>query len=233
MIPAEELAEVFVELADSLVDDFDLVDFLQNLTERAAAVTGADAAGLMLASPHDGLKFMAATNPTGRMLELLQLQNSEGPCLDCYSTGEPVVNADLREAGSRWPIFAPVASQAGFRSVHAFPLRLRTEIIGALNLFGRQDSEFREHDVRIVQALADVATIAIIQERTLARSEELAEQLQLALSSRIVIEQAKGAIAQRLDVSLDEAFSRLRTEARSTQRRLVDVAQGHLERPRG
>jgi GAF domain-containing protein len=230
MIAAEELARVFVELADSLVDDFDLIDLLQNLTERSAEISGAAAAGLMLAGPGDGLRFMAATNPTGRMLELLQLQREEGPCLDCYRTGEPVVNAHLRDAGERWPAFAPVASEAGFQSVHAFPLRLRTETIGALNLFGRHDSEFEPDDVRVIQALADVATIAIIQERTLARSEELAEQLQLALSSRIVIEQAKGALAQRLDVSLDDAFTQLRQEARSSRRRLVDVAQAYLQR---
>ncbi len=228
MIETEELAQTFVELADSLVDDFDIVDLLQTLTERAVAITGVAAAGLMLSNPGDGLRFMAATSPTGRMLELLQLQASQGPCLDCFNSGQRVINADLRTAEERWPVFAPVASSAGFTSVHAFPLRLRSETIGALNLFG-VDTILQDQDLSVIQALADVATIAILQERAVSRSEELTEQLQTALQSRIVIEQAKGAVAQRLGISLDEAFHGLRQEARSFRRRLIDVAQEHLD----
>jgi GAF domain-containing protein len=219
---------MFVEVADTLVGDFDLVEFLQKMADNAAHVSGAAAVGLILAGPGQKLRFMAATNLSGRKLELLQLQNSEGPCLDCFRTGEPVVNANLNEAQDRWPVFTPAAIEAGFRSVHAFPLRLRGETIGALNLFGREHVAFREDDIRVVQALADVATIAILQERNVARSEQLAAQLQIALNSRVVIEQAKGAIAQAEKISLDEAFERLRREARSTQHRIVDVARAHL-----
>jgi GAF domain-containing protein len=140
-----------------------------------------------------------------------------------------VVNADLQQARSRWPTFAPAAIEAGFRSVHAFPLRLRRETIGALNLFGHDDGAFREDDIRVVQALADVATIAILQERNVARSDQLAEQLQIALNSRVVIEQAKGAMAQAESITLDEAFERLRAQARSSRRRIVDVAQAFLD----
>lgn len=225
---AEQLTRMFVEVADTLVDDFDLVEFLQKMADNAADVSGAAAVGLILAGPGQRLRFMAATNLSGRKLELLQLQNSEGPCLDCFRTGEPVVNANLDQAQDRWPVFTPAAVEAGFRSVHAFPLRLRGETIGALNLFGREDVAFREDDIRVVQALADVATIAIIQERNVARSEQLAAQLQSALNSRVVIEQAKGAMAQAEKISLDEAFERLRREARSTQHRIVDVARAHL-----
>jgi GAF domain-containing protein len=168
---------------------------------------------------------MAASNESGKMLELLQIQNAEGPCLDCLTTGSPVVNADLGQAGDRWPLFAERAREAGFQSVHAFPMRLRSTVIGALNLFGAEDSRFEDDEVRVVQALADVATIAILHERSLVDAANLTEQLQGALNSRIVIEQAKGALAQSQGVSTSEAFGLLRSQARSSRRRLVDVAQ--------
>jgi GAF domain-containing protein len=229
MISTEQLSRIFVEVADTLVDDFDLVDFLQNLVDRAATVSGAEAVGLMLEAPGGKLRYMAASNPTGRMLDLLQIQTAEGPCVECYRTGSPVVNADLNRALDRWPEFAPAALAAGFQSVHAFPLRLRREILGALNLFGREHVAFDDDDVRIVQALADVATIALLQERNIARSDELTEQLQFALNSRIVIEQAKGGLAQAEGITLDEAFDRLRRRARSSRMKLVDVAQAFLD----
>lgn len=224
MISTERLTDVFVEVADTLITDFDLVDFLHKLTDHAAAVSGAEAVGLMLADQRGQLRYMASSNESGKMLELFQLQNAEGPCLDCYSTHSPVVNADLASASARWPNFAPAAIAAGFQSVHAFPMRLRDTVIGALNLFGRADEEFKEQDVRVVQALADVATIGLLQERSIARSDALTEQLQGALDSRIVIEQAKGALARQEGSTPAEAFEVMRAEARRSQRRLVDVA---------
>ena len=164
--------------------------------------------GLMLADHRGKLRFMAASNEQGEMLELFQLQNSEGPCLDCFRSGDPVVNADLTAARERWPLFAPAAEQAGFRSVHAFPMRLRDTTIGALNLFGSADVGFAEHEVKVVQALADVATIALLQERSIARADALTEQLQGALNSRILVEQAKGALAQQEHLTPDQAFER-------------------------
>ena len=225
MISTDRLTHLFVEVADTLVDDFDLVDFLQNLTDHAAAISGADAVGLMLADQDGRLRFMASSNETGEMLELLQLQNAEGPCLDCFIGKRPVINADLAAASERWPRFAPSALAAGFRSVHAFPMRLRDTVIGALNLFGRAQSEFAEDEVRVVQAMADVATIALLQERSIARSDALTGQLQGALNSRVLLEQAKGAFAQREGTSPEEAFTRLRARARSNHRRLIDVAE--------
>ena len=230
MISTERLSDLFVEVADTLVDDFDLVDFLHNLTEHAAQVSDADAVGLMLADHHGALRFMAASNGTGETLELFQLQHSEGPCLDCYTSGRPVVNANLSGAGGRWPRFAPAAEAAGLQAVHAFPLRLREETIGALNLFSRNTQRFDPQEVGIVQALADVATIAILQERTISRAGILTEQLQGALNSRIVIEQAKGALAQLEGTTPDEAFALMRAQARSSRLRLVDVASEVLER---
>ena len=225
MISVTELSDFFVEAADTLVDDFDLVEFLHTLTERAAAVSGAAAVGLVLSDHRGRVRFMAASNESGRMLELLQIQSSEGPCLDCLATGVPVVNADLGRASDRWPLFARRAREAGFQSVHAFPMRLRGTVIGALNLFGSEDSRFADEEARVVQALADVATIAILHERNLAQAQLLTEQLQGALNSRIVIEQAKGALAQAEGSSPAEAFEQLRARARAERRRLVDVAQ--------
>ena len=225
MISTERLTDVFVEVADTLVADFDLVAFLHNLADHAAAVSGADSVGLMLADHGGQLRFMAASNDQGAMLELFQLQVSEGPCLDCFTSGRPVVNEDLAGAGNRWPRFAPAAEAAGFHSVHAFPMRLRDDTIGALNLFSSADVAFANDDVRVVQALADIATIALLQERAISRADSLTEQLQGALNSRIVIEQAKGALAQQRGITPDAAFKLLRDIARSNQRRLVDVAQ--------
>jgi GAF domain-containing protein len=224
VISLARLADVFVDVADTMVADFDLLDFLSNLTDHAAEVSGADAVGLVLADHRNNLRFMAASNESGKALELFQLAASEGPCQDCFRECRPVVNADLGEAADLWPTFAPAARAAGFRSVHAFPMRLRGEAIGALNLFSRDPSTFAPDEVRIVQAMADVATIAILQERALGAAEVLSGHLQSALNSRVVIEQAKGALAQAEGISVDEAFVILRHRARSTQRRLVDVA---------
>ena len=229
MISTERLADVFVEVADTLVADFDLVDFLHKLTDHAAAISGAGAVGLLLTDHTGHLRFMAASNETGKMLELFQLQHDEGPCLDCYTNGTPVINADLATAHDRWPAFAPAALAAGFHSVHAFPMRLRETMIGALNIFGRADAAFDDNEVRMVQALADVATIALLQERAIAHADLLTEQLQGALNSRVVIEQAKGALAQLEGTTPADAFELLRSEARSSQRRLVEVAMEVLE----
>ncbi len=233
MISAPDLSEFFVRVADTLVDDFDVVDFLDNLTSQAAAVSGAAAVGLVLSDHHGRVRFMAASNESGKMLELLQIQNEEGPCLDCLTTGIPVVNADLAHAAHRWPRFAPRALEAGFQSVHAFPMRLRSKVIGALNLFGTEGAHFEDDDVRVVQALTDVATIALLQERSLSQAETLTEQLQGALNSRIVIEQAKGALAHADAISTAEAFDQMRSRARSEGRRLVDVATDVLSRLAG
>lgn len=224
MISTERLTDVFVEVADTLIHDFDLVDFLHKLTDHAAAVSGAEAVGLLLSDQEGKLRYMAASNETGKMLELFQLQNAEGPCLDCFSSRAPVVNADLATASDRWPKFAPAAIAAGFQSVHAFPMRLRDDVIGALNLFGHADVKFEDQEVQVVQALADVATIGLLQERSIARSDSLTEQLQGALNSRIVIEQAKGALARQHGTTPREAFELMRGEARRSRRRLVDVA---------
>jgi GAF domain-containing protein len=224
-ISAERLAAVFVEVADTLVDEFDLREFLNKLAERAAGLVDASAVGLMLADQRGRLEFIAGSDESVRPVELFQLQNQEGPGLEAFRTGLPVINVDLAAEAARWPRFVPRATAAGFRSVHAFPLRLREQVVGALNVFGTaKGGHLAGGDVPIIQSLADVATIGLLQERAIRRGELLAEQLQAALHSRIVIEQAKGAVAQMLGITVDEAFAVIRAYARNHNRRLIDLA---------
>jgi len=225
MISAQRLSRVFVEVADTLVADFDLIEFLHRLAEHTAAVSDAASVGLMLADESGDLHYMAASTESAKHLELFQLQHAEGPCLDCFRTGANVSVSDLSLTESPWPAFAERAVEAGIRSVHAFPMRLRDRVIGALNVFDEDPMPFRPDDIKVVQALADVATIAIMQERAISRAETLTEQLQGALNSRIVIEQAKGMIAHRHGVDVETAFDRLRAHARRSQLRLADLAR--------
>ncbi|WP_410811526.1 GAF domain-containing protein [Micromonospora sp. 067-2] len=232
IVSAERMATIFVEVADTLVDDFDLIDFLQMLTDRAADLIDAAAVGLVLADQHGRLEFMAGSNENVKLVELFQIQTHEGPCLEAFQTGVPVINVNLSAAADRWPRFAPRANAAGFQSVHAFPLRLRNQVIGALNVFGgTKGGDFEDADVPVMQALADVAAIGLLQERAIRRGELLTEQLQGALNSRIVIEQAKGAVAQAAGVDVDEAFVVIRSYARRHNRKLTDVAHAFLSDP--
>lgn len=232
MIPADRVAQAFVDVADTLVDDFDLIDFLHRVTTHTAALVEARAVGLLLADHHGRLQLMAASDERAEMVELFQVQAVEGPCQDAYRTATPVVHSDLVQAGEQWPSFAPMAVDAGYRSVHAFPLRLRREALGALNLFSDTPGTLDPPDVRTVQALADVATIGLLQERAIRHGEQLTSQLQAALHSRVTIEQAKGALAQIHGESPDDAFDRLRAYARRHQLRLGDVAARVVSRPR-
>ncbi len=231
-VSPERLAEVFVEVADTLVDDFDLIEFLQMLSAHTSDLFDAHAAGLLLADQNDRLQLMAASDERAEMVELFQVQSHEGPCQDCFTQGRAVIGADLRSSFDRWPRFAPQAVAAGYQSVHAFPLRLRQKVIGALNLFGTTAGHMPEADGRIVQALADVATIGLLQQRAIHERELLSQQLQTALTSRITIEQAKGALAQIHGLTPDEAFTVLRAYCRSHNRRLGDVATAVVHDPR-
>jgi transcriptional regulator with GAF, ATPase, and Fis domain len=224
-VDSEQLARTFVELADSLVDDFDALDLLTVLVERSVDLLGVAASGLLIADGQDQMQLAASSSESARLLELYQIQNDEGPCLECYRSGKPVSAGSMEEASSRWPRFAEAASRQGFVNVLALPLRLRGHVIGALNLFDANGilSDPTLHPV--AQAMADVATIAILHERVGRQREVLNEQLQSALTSRVVIEQAKGVLAARLDLEMDEAFERLRKRSRDHRRRLVEVAE--------
>ena len=218
------LARTLVELADTLVDDFDIVELLTLLADRCVEVLDVAAAGLMLVGPDGDLRVMASSSETMRVLELFELQSEEGPCLECYRTGGSVVYEDLTGGNDRWPRFGAEALAAGFKSVHALPMRLRGTVIGALNLFRTDPGQMVEADIDAAQALADVATIAILQHRAVLAAGVVNEQLQHALNSRIVIEQAKGMVGERAGLDMAEAFARLRNHARSHNLRLADVA---------
>ncbi len=229
----QQLAAVFVEIADTLVDDFDVIDFLQLLADRCVNVVDVSAAGLLLTDQRGTLRVVAASTEETKLLELFQLQADQGPCLDCIRTGNPVAVSDLSGAmARRWPLFAPEARRTGFHSVHALPMRLRDEVIGALNLFHTEPGALPEDSLALAQALADVATIGLLQERVIRHGEILAEQLQTALHSRILIEQAKGVIAERNGISVAEAFALLRRAARDGNLRLsalaTDVVDGTI-----
>jgi ANTAR domain/GAF domain len=221
----QRLADTFVELADTLVDDFDIIDFLQVLAVRCVELLDVGAAGIVLAGPGRSLVTVAASDERARLLELFEVQNDEGPCRDCYRLGTAVVNADLDHERARWPRFAPRAITEGFRSANALPLRLRSQVIGSLNLFHAGVGGLGTAELQLAQALADAATIGLLQQRTVARGEVLAGQLQLALTSRIIIEQAKGVLAERLQISTDDAFQVLRSAARGRNRLLSDLAR--------
>jgi GAF domain-containing protein len=229
-MPREALmARTLVELADTLVDDFDVVELLTLLTDRCVEVLDVAAAGLMLVSPGGDLRVMASSSDAMRVLELFELQSEEGPCPDAYRTGKPIVNRRLAAVGGRWPRFAPMALEAGFRSVHALPMHLRDMTIGALNLFRADEGGLEEADILAAQAFADVATIAILQHRVAAEAKVVNQQLHSALNTRIVIEQAKGVVAERGGLDMEQSFSRLRNHARSHNLRLVDVAQSVID----
>ncbi len=224
-----DVVEALVEMADTLVDDYDVVDLLTGLADRCVSLLDVSAAGVMLASPEGSLGLVASSSEAMRLLELFELQTQEGPCLDAFRTGQSVEHENLQAGSGRWPSFSAAALQAGFASALALPLRLREATLGALNLLRVTRAPMDEADVIVARAFADLATLSIIQHRTAAESQRLNEQLSSALTSRVVIEQAKGVIAERADVDLAEAFSRLRSYARNHNRRLTDVARAAID----
>lgn len=223
------LISTLVELADNLVDNYDVIDVLTVLSDRCVEAIDVDAAGVMLASPGGELQFVASSSESMRVLELFQIQADEGPCVDCFRSGKAIVNLALSETDGRWPNFTPRALDQGFRSVHSLPMRLRGRTIGALNLFRTTQGPMGEDDVVVAQGLADVATIAILQHRSSLDAHSLNEQLSNALNSRIVIEQAKGIISEATHCDMDHAFGRLRAHARNHNEGLTEVARGLVE----
>ena len=222
----ERLAQAFVELADTLVAGYDLMEFLQTLTDRCVELLEVDAAGLLLADSRGALRLVAASTEQARVVELFQIQNDEGPCLDCYRTGKAVIVSDIRSgAAARWPRFAAAALEMGYAGVHAIPMRLRDQVIGTLNLFKTKPNGMAPAVVVAATALVDVATIGILQERAVRQQEVVAGQLQIALNSRVLIEQAKGVLAERLRVTPDEAFALLRRYARDHNHPLTELSR--------
>ena len=225
MTREHRITQVFVELADTLVEEFDVVDLLRTLTEVCVELLDVDAAGLMLADENGVLRVMASSDDQVELLELFELQQNEGPCPACFRTGAPVVNVDL----TQWPEFAEAAAASGYASAHAVPLRLRGQVIGALNLFRTGTAPLTDQDLALSRALSDIATIGVLHERRHREQQVLSGQLQHALNSRIVIEQAKGMLAERAGLSTAEAFAAMRSYARGTGLGLSGVAQSVLD----
>jgi GAF domain-containing protein len=214
----------FVALADTLVSNFDLVELLHTLIDACTDLLDTEAGGLLLSDANGQLQLMASSIEDVDLVEVVQLSAEAGPCWDCFMTGSPITVADIEKDGGSWPQFQSAALQQGFRSMHATPMRLRGRIVGTMNLFHSQPGALSDQDIALAQSLTDVATIAILQARTARHAEELNAQLQAALDSRIVVEQAKGLLAHSLDVSMDEAFRLLRAQARSGRESIHSVA---------
>lgn len=226
---AERVSAAFVKITDTLVADYDVLDLLHALVEATVDLLDAAAAGLLLADPHGELQLLASTSERSQLVEILQLRAGSGPCVESYSTGTLVVVEDIKALTGRWPEFQAAALSQEFRSVHALPMRVHGRTIGAMGLFGEKPGGLSDEDVAIGQALVDVATISILQERTIRESAIVNEQLQRALNGRVLIEQAKGVIAYTSGVDMDEAFKRLRSFARSNNQTLNDTATQVIE----
>ena len=224
------IVETFATLADTLVDSYDVVELLQTLVETCTEVLDIDAAGIMLANGWGELEVIASTSEASRLIEVLQLDAEAGPCMESFATGRTITCPDITDAPDEWAAFQRGALALGVRSVHAVPLRLRSSVIGTLNLFGTSVGDLSEPDVRIARALADVATIGILHERTLREHEVVSAQLQRAIGSREVIEQAKGVVSHVKGVSIDDAFGVIRAHATATGGRLSDVARAIVDR---
>lgn len=225
----QDLIETFVGLADTLVVDYDIVDLLYKLVTRCAHTLEAVDAGILLPNEHDQLEVIASTSERSHLIGILQLDAGEGPCVDAYTSGQVVTVDDIAATYARWPVFAETAADLGYQSMHAIPLRLRNETIGSLNLFSDKSGPLKLEDAVAAQALADIATIGILHERALREADLAREQLQHALNSRVIIEQAKGVLSHRERVDMDQAFLMLRERARSSGRLLSVAARDVVE----
>ncbi|MGZ5390739.1 MAG: GAF and ANTAR domain-containing protein [Mycobacterium sp.] len=222
--------EAVVTLVDSLLDDFDVVELLTDLTEQCARLLDVGAAGLLLAGPRRGLHLMAATSERSHDLEMFQLQSDEGPCLDCFTTGQPVSTPNLETEKARWPLFVPAATDAGFVSVHAVPMRAAGTVLGALGLFGTQEGELNEADLLVAHTLVHVACVAILQEHS-PTPLTVVPALQAALTDRVVVDQATGYVSEHLGVSTEQAFGLLREYSHTHPQHLTDAAHQVVAQP--
>lgn len=226
----DRLLQTFASLADTMVDSYDVVDLLQMLVDTCSDLLDTTAAAILLADATGELDVVASTSEASRLVEVIQLSAEAGPCVESFLTGRVVSVPDVRTSPEEWSRFREAALALGFVSVHAVPLRLRETTIGTLNLLRDTVGELEPQDQTAAQAFADVATIGILHERSLRETAVLAEQLQAALNSRIVIEQAKGVVAFTRGVPIDEAFQLIRQYGRSHQLGISQVAARIIDR---
>jgi GAF domain-containing protein len=226
----QRITEAFVRVADTLMDSYDIVDLLSTLITQCTDLLGVQAGGMLIVDAAGTLELVASTSEEAEFVEIMQLAAGGGPCIECFDTGKAISIADIEKDVGRWPEFRKAALQRGFRSVHATPMRLRGTVIGTMNLLGTDPGELSERDVALAQALADVAIIGILQERSLRDPRIIAEQLHLALDTRIMVEQAKGVLAEKQSLSMDEAFNALRAYSRAESITLRTVAEGVVDR---
>ena len=226
----DDIVASFVAMSGNLARGHDVTELLMQLAADCARLLDVSAVGLLLADSRGALHVVAASSERVADLEAFQAQRAQGPCHTCYLDGQPVNVPDLAAAAAKWPEFAVVAAKAGVASVHAVPMRLRNDVVGALNLFGSKPGALNEADLRLAQALADVATIALIQDRAAADKNIVNEQLQDALDSRVLLEQAKGVLSYSGDLDMPAAYAALRQYARDHNIKLTELSRALVNR---
>jgi GAF domain-containing protein len=226
----ERINGAFLKVADTLMDSYDVVDLLSTLVHECTDLLGRQGGGILIADATGDLELLASTSEAAEFVEVMQLAAGSGPCVDCFTTGKAVAVTDIAESGERWPKFRTAALDRGFRSLHATPMRVRGKVVGTMNLLGTETGGLDERDVALAQALADVAIIGILQERSLRDPRILSEQLHLALDTRVLVEQAKGVLAHTLGLDMEAAFNTLRGHARRNGMPLREVAEGVVDR---
>ncbi|MFD0268553.1 GAF and ANTAR domain-containing protein [Streptomyces sp. NPDC127106] len=227
----QAITEAFVSLTDTLADDVDPLTLLRRLVEHCVRLTGMDAAGVMLVNARGRLQSVVVTEERVEITEIFQTQVSEGPCIDAYTTGRPVHADDLAADADRWPVFTPLARAAGFSAAHSFPLQLRSQTIGALNLLARNPAPVPPEDARLLQALAGTATTSVLTwSREPLRPYDIVTRTQAALSAKAVLDTAAGMLAASAHITPAEGAQRLRTYAIIHHQRPADVAEDLVRR---
>ena len=215
----------FIEVANALASDYDVGEFLHMLVGRCSEALNSDAVSVLLEAQEGTLQLAAATSERMRELEDLEIRLGQGPCVETYRQGAPVSAGDMRKEQDRWPATAPKAMEIGLLAVNAFPLKVDGDSVGAFNVYREAAGALSDEELRLTQAFADVATVGILRDRKVSEAERRAEQLQGALDSRVLIEQAKGVLAERQGISTELAFDMIRRYARNHHRKLRGVCQ--------
>ena len=226
----ERINDAFVRVAGTLVDNYDVVDLLSTLVHTCTQLLDVQSGGILLADGTGMLELVASTSEEAETVEVMIVAAGAGPCIDSFKTGSVVSVPDIAADSDLWPRFRRTALDQGFRAAHATPLRLHGEVIGAMNLLSTMSGPLSDRDARLAQALADVATVGILHERSFRQPETVTAQLHLALDTRVLVEQAKGVLAHVRSCTMSEAFEALRDYARDHDITLRSAAEGVVNR---